>query len=161
MQQREEERNKKLMIRIEVLSVDNSAIRARMSHQGSVEYLCLNDIVKYLDRAEMIESGRVLKICKSVTRHPFKDGGRNRWAIKPYDIHYLINEVSGENGLIEDKCLRLQDWEINVPYRQQQYVVSDLRQREDGKVYPFGTVKRWTQAGREYIIELWNEKSGI
>ena len=90
-----------------------------MDEQGSVVYLCLNDILKYLRRSELIENGRVLKICKSVTRYPFKDGGRNRWAIKPFDVLYLINEVSGDNGMIAAKCDRLHDWINTLPMRMQ------------------------------------------
>ena len=103
------------MIKIEILMFEGSSIRLRATEHGSVEWLCLNDILKHLNRTDMIESGRMLKICRSIARHPFKDGGRNRWAIRPYDVHHLLRVVSTENGAISAKCQRLHEWVNSLP----------------------------------------------
>ena len=41
-------------------------------------------------------------------------------------------------------------WQCDVPY---------TWENSRGKVYTFGSTKRWTQAGRECIIELWRKKN--
>ncbi|MFR9545669.1 MAG: KilA-N domain-containing protein [Rikenellaceae bacterium] len=104
-----------MMNRTENLKFEDTWVRSIVNGQGHTQWLCLNDVLKYLDRGELIENGRILKICKGVTRLPFKDGGRNRWAIRPFEIHYLTGTLSGENGIIAAKCDKLREWIDSLP----------------------------------------------
>ncbi len=145
----------KAMIRIEILSFEKSKIRARVNEQGSVVYLCLNDILKYMDRNELIENGRVLKICKSVTRSPFKEGGRNRWAIKPFDVHYILQAVCSENGLIAAKCDRLSSWVNSLPMSMQSDVmVMPIVQSDEPVIFNYQDkfpITFKTDCGKTYV----------
>lgn len=122
------------MIKVEIVTFNSSSIRAKTDDQGSVEWLCLNDILKYLNRTDLIENGKVLKICKSVVRHPFKEGGRNRWAIKPYDVHYLLRVISTDNGKVAARCERIQEWINSLPINMPKSLKINSQSQFDGPV---------------------------
>ena len=62
--------------RLGTIPFEKSSIRAIFNEGESVEWLCLNDIVKALKRTEMIENGSAMRICKTSFRISFKEGGR-------------------------------------------------------------------------------------
>ncbi len=97
------------------IKFEGADIRALKSDSEAIVWLCLNDLLKVLGRSEMIENGAVVKICKGVTRHPFKDGGRNRWAIKPFEVTTLLRRISPENGMVAKLCERMQLWVDELP----------------------------------------------
>ena len=82
------------------IKFDKWPIRVIFNEYESVEWLCLNDVAKVLNRTDMVENGSAMKICKTSQRIPFKEGGRNRWGVKPYDTHTLFRVVSSDNGLV-------------------------------------------------------------
>ncbi|MDR1718031.1 MAG: KilA-N domain-containing protein [Prevotella sp.] len=70
-----------------------------------------------------------------------------------------ITTVLLNRFLIEQKICK---WEkkqyvVHTPYSALQCDVPYLWKNKRGKVYAFGKVKRWTKAGREYVIELWRK----
>ena len=108
------------------LKYDKTPIRMLFSEQGSIEWVCLNDILKSLSRKEMIDNGRITKICRSVQRISFKEGGRNRWGIKPHDIHYLLREIAPDSKMASSKCDKMQEWINSLPIQMQQNVKVSL-----------------------------------
>lgn len=97
------------------MKLEGVNIRALKSDSETIVWLCLNDIMKVLGRSEMIENGAVVKICKGVTRHPFREGGRNRWAIKPFEVTTLLRRIAPENGMVARLCHRIQQWIDELP----------------------------------------------
>lgn len=108
------------------IKFEKTPIRMRFNEQESIEWICLNDILKSLGRTEMIDNGRVAKVCRSVHRIPFKEGGRNRWGIKPYDVHYLLREISPDSKMVSLKCDRIQEWVNSLPIQMQNNVKVSL-----------------------------------
>lgn len=90
-------------------------IRAILQEDETVVWLCLNDLLKALDRVCMMDNGQAMRICKTSLRIPFKDGGRNRWGVKPYDVHFLLRAIRPENGMIAKVCDRMQEWINHLP----------------------------------------------
>lgn len=90
-------------------------IRAIVQEDETVVWLCLNDLLKVLDRVCMLENGQAMRICKTSFRIPFKTGGRNRWGVKPYDVHHLLRAIRPENGRIAKVCDRMQEWINGLP----------------------------------------------
>ena len=90
-------------------------IRAFESPNGGVEWICLNDVCRALSRDEMAQNGQAVKLCKTSHRLPFCKEGRNRWGIKPYDIHPLLRVVASENGMVAKVCDELQSWVNGLP----------------------------------------------
>ncbi len=103
--------------RIDTLLFEESPVRAIVSGDETIVWLCLNDLTKILDRTIMVENGQAMKLCKSAFRIPFKVGGRNRWGVKPYDVHNLLRPIRTENGRIAQVCDRLQSWINGLPVR--------------------------------------------
>lgn len=98
-----------------VVKFERAPVRVIFNTHESIEWLCLNDIAKVLGRAEMIDNGTAMKICKTSFRIPFKEDGRNRWGVKPFDLHSLLRVVSSENGMIEKVCDRMGKWVNQLP----------------------------------------------
>jgi phage antirepressor YoqD-like protein len=63
----------------------------------------------------MMDNGSAMRICRTSFRIPFKDGGRNRWGVKPYDVHNLLRTIRPENALVGKKCDRMQEWVNALP----------------------------------------------
>ena len=101
--------------RLGTIPFEKSPIRAIFNEGESVEWLCLNDIVKALKRTEMIENGSAMRICKTSFRISFKEGGRNRWGVRPFDLHPLLRVVSSENGMVAQICTRMESWINSLP----------------------------------------------
>lgn len=101
--------------RLGTIRFEDSPIRVVYNAYESVEWLCLNDIAKVLSRTEMIENGVAMKICKTAIRIPFKEGGRNRWGVKPHDVHTLLRVVSSDNGMVAKICRQLESWINTLP----------------------------------------------
>lgn len=83
-----------------VIQFWGAPIRVIYSSQEAVEWLCLNDLLKVLDRTCMMDNGTAMKLCRTSFRIPFKDGGRNRWGVKPHDVHNLLRVVQPENAIV-------------------------------------------------------------
>lgn len=90
-------------------------IRAILQEDETVVWLCLNDLLKVLDRVCMMDNGQAMRICRTSLRIPFKAGGRNRWGVKPYEVHKLLRVIRSENGKIAKVCDRMQEWINNLP----------------------------------------------
>lgn len=101
--------------KIGIIKFDDLPIRVILNENESVIWVCLNDVMKVLDRTGMIENGQVLKICRTSIRIPFKEGGRNRWGVKPYDLYNLLRIIAPENGLVAKKCAKMEDWINSLP----------------------------------------------
>lgn len=71
--------------------------------------------------------------------------------ISPHQLHQFLFE----EGICKYENKR---WVVYNAYRAWQCDVPYTWTNSFGKAYTFGSTKRWTQAGREYIIELWNQK---
>lgn len=106
--------------RIQALSFEESIVRAIIADDETVIWLCLNDLVKVLDRGVMVENGQAMKLCRTSFRIPFKEGGRNRWGVKPYDVHNLLRPIRTENGIVAAVCDRLQTWINSLPVAMEQ-----------------------------------------
>lgn len=63
-----------------------------------------------------------------------------------------LNRFLAEQNIIKFEGYR---WVVQMGFRALQTDVPYMWEKQDGKMYPTGSVKRWTKAGREYIIELW------
>ena len=63
------------------LNFEELSIRAILHEDETVVWLCLNDLLKALDRVCMMDSGQAMRICRTSFRVPFKEGGRNRWGV--------------------------------------------------------------------------------
>ena len=72
--------------------------------------------------------------------------------ITPYQLHQFLSE----EGICK---YEKRQWVVFPSYRAWQCDVPYLWENSHGKVYTFGSTKRWTQAGRECIIELWQRKN--
>lgn len=91
------------------------AIRVILREDETVVWLCLNDLLKALDRVCMMDTGQAMRICRTSHRVPFKEGGRNRWGVKPYDVHSLLRAIRSENGMIAKVCDRMEEWINGLP----------------------------------------------
>lgn len=98
-----------------VLKFEGAPIRLIYDDHESVQWVCLNDLLKILDRTCMMDNGSAMKICKTAFRIPFKDGGRNRWGVKPYDVHHLLRTIRPENAMVGKTCDGLQVWVNALP----------------------------------------------
>lgn len=98
-----------------VIKFNDAPIRMIFDERGAVIWICLNDLLKVLDRTCMMDNGQIIKICKTAFRIPFKVGGNNRWGIKPYDVHSLLRVIRSENALIAKICDNMQDWVNALP----------------------------------------------
>lgn len=72
--------------------------------------------------------------------------------ISPRQLHLFLAEegvckYEKRQWVVFPSC---RAWQCDVPY---------TWENSRGKVYTFGSSKRWTQAGRECIIELWRKKN--
>ena len=76
-----------------VVRFERTPIRIIYNGNKSVQWICLNDLLKALDRTSMMDNGSAMRICRTSLRIPFKDGGRNRWGVKPYDVHNLLRTI--------------------------------------------------------------------
>lgn len=101
--------------RLGVIQFENTPIRVIYNEQEAVEWLCLNDLLKILDRTCMMDNGQAMRLCKTSFRIPFKDGGRNRWGVKPHDVHNLLRTIRPENSKVGKICDDLQVWVNNLP----------------------------------------------
>ncbi len=101
--------------KIDILKFERTPIRVHIDEHGCVIWICLNDILKSLDRMEIIENGSVTRLCRGVLRMPFKEGGRNRWGIKPFEIHYILRNICSENSIIAKRCRDLEQWLNSLP----------------------------------------------
>lgn len=108
------------------IKFEKTPIRMRFDENESIEWICLNDLLKSLGRKEMVENGSVIKICRSAHRIPFKEGGRNRWGIKSHDVHYLLREIAPDSKMASLKCDKMQKWINTLPIRMQQKVKVSL-----------------------------------
>ena len=97
------------------LDFEKSPVRAILQKDETVVWLCLNDLLKVLDRVCMMDNGQAMRICKTSRRVPFKEGGRNRWGVKPYDVHNLLRAIRPENGMVAKVCDRMQEWINGLP----------------------------------------------
>lgn len=97
------------------INFDDMPIRLIYDERESVQWICLNDLLKVLDRTCMMDNGSAMKLCKTSFRIPFKDGGRNRWGVKPYDVHNLLRAIRPENSKVGKICDNLQVWVNNLP----------------------------------------------
>lgn len=69
----------------------------------------------------------------------------------PRDLHRFLHE--------EGICMySKQQWVVLPAYRAWQCDVPYTWENDRGEVFTFGSRKRWTQVGRECIIELWMKK---
>lgn len=71
--------------------------------------------------------------------------------ISPHQLHQF---------LFEEKICKYENkrWVVFNPYKAWQCDVPYTWTNSFGKAYTFGSTKRWTQMGRECIIELWKQK---
>lgn len=71
--------------------------------------------------------------------------------ISPHQLHQF---------LFEEKICKYENkrWVVFNSYKAWQCDVPYTWTNSFGKAYTFGSTKRWTQAGRECIIELWQQK---
>lgn len=101
--------------KIGVIRFEKKQVRVIHGEHDSVIWLCLYDVLKILGRVELIENGQAMKICRSAFRIPFKDGGRNRWGVKPFDLHPLLRTISSENGMVAKVCKKMEKWINSLP----------------------------------------------
>lgn len=71
--------------------------------------------------------------------------------ISPYNLHQFL----AEQGICK---YEKRQWVVFGAYRALQCDVPYTWTNNKGKAYTFGSTKRWTQAGREYILELWKQQ---
>lgn len=109
-----------------IVTFDSSPIRVILDGHESVVWLCLNDILKALGRTEMVENGSAMKICRSSFRIPFKEGGRNRWGVKPFDVHSLLRVVASDNRMIAKRCKEMEVWVNSLPVHMEHAAVVSL-----------------------------------
>lgn len=98
-----------------IIKFGDAPIRAIVNERELVVWLCLNDLLKVLDRTSMIDSGVAMKLCKTSFRIAFKEGGYNRWGVKPFDVHNLLRTIRPENSIAGKLCDELQVWVNNLP----------------------------------------------
>ena len=72
--------------------------------------------------------------------------------ISPYQLHQFL---AGEGICKYEK----RQWVVFPSYRALQCDVPYTWVNGRGKAFTFGSTKRWTQAGREYILDLWHRKN--
>ena len=70
--------------------------------------------------------------------------------ISPRSLHQFLLE----QGICK---YQKHQWLVFPAYRAWQCDVPYTWENAQGKVFTFGSAKRWTQVGREYIIELWKK----
>lgn len=98
-----------------VVKFEDTPVRLIFDERESVQWVCLNDLLKILDRTSMMDNGQAMRLCKTAFRIPFKDGGRNRWGVKPHDVHNLLRTIRPENSKVGKICDDLQVWINNLP----------------------------------------------
>lgn len=70
--------------------------------------------------------------------------------ISPYRLHQFLME----QGICS---YEKRQWVVKPKYQALQAEIPYLWTNPQGKTYAFGKIRRWTQAGREYIIELYRK----
>lgn len=71
--------------------------------------------------------------------------------VSPYQLHQFL----AEQGICK---YEKRQWIVFGAFRALQCDVPYTWTNSKGKAYTFGSTKRWTQAGREYILELWKQQ---
>ena len=74
--------------------------------------------------------------------------------ITPHELHKFLHD----NKILSEYETKKKQWVTGNAHAVLQVDVPYLWTNKYGKTYSFGTRKRWTKAGREYIIELWQAK---
>ncbi len=100
---------------LETLHFEKFPVRAILNENETVVWLCLNDLAKALGRGNMVDNGQAVRLCRTSIRISFKDGGRKRWGVKPYDVYNLLWPIRTENKRISKFCDRMQEWINNLP----------------------------------------------
>lgn len=70
--------------------------------------------------------------------------------ISPYRLHQFLME----QGICS---YEKRQWVVRSQYQALQAEIPYLWTNPQGKTYAFGKIRRWTQAGREYILELYRK----
>ena len=90
-------------------------IKAMENVGGEIEWLCLNDICCALGRDSRVDVGHAAQSCKTSCRRLFGEGKMQRWAVRPYDVNYLLRRVEKENTRVATICKELQMWINELP----------------------------------------------
>lgn len=94
---------------------NKSTIHYLPDSDRTVEWLCLNDICKVLQRREMMERGEAVALCRTSTQFPIYTNGKLFWFIRVYDLQSLTNKVRRENKHIARLCDELLKWACGLP----------------------------------------------
>lgn len=106
------------------------AIRVSRNYHGQL-HICATDVCDILKRSELLKHNKLLDICPSAMKMAFRRNGREHWAIRPSDMHRLIQMVRRETTLPRELINELEEWnnrllEIEVGEMQAQHYTDSV-----------------------------------
>lgn len=73
--------------------------------------------------------------------------------VTPYHLHMFLKDMG-----IVTYSPKKKEWSVNNEYKSLQFDVPYYWTNKHGKRYRSGCKRRWSHTGRDYILNLWNEK---
>lgn len=114
----------------------DTSIRVSRNYYGQ-QYICAVDVCDIIKRSELLKDGAILNICPTAMKMTFRRNGKECWAIRPGDMHILIQLVRRESILPREVIDELEEFgnkifEIEASEMQaQHYVDTTVKFKDD------------------------------
>ena len=70
----------------------DTSIKVSRNYYGH-QYICMADVCEITKQREILKDGAILNLCPSALKMTFRRNGREYWAIRPSDMHTIIQLV--------------------------------------------------------------------
>lgn len=87
----------------------DTSIKVSRNYYGQ-QYICAADLCDIIKRGDLLKDGAILNICPSAMKMTFRRNGREYWAIRPSDMHTLIQLTRRESILPRELIDELEDF---------------------------------------------------
>lgn len=87
----------------------DTSIKVSRNYYGH-QYICMADVCEIIKQRELLKDGAILNLCPSAMKMTFRRNGREYWAIRPSDMHTIIQLVRRESILPRDLIDELEDF---------------------------------------------------
>lgn len=85
-------------------------VRILFGDDKALAWINLQDLCKVLGRDETRDIKEAIRVCPSCIQIPFRQKGREMWAVSPYDVYKLMRPMRKENALIARNCDKVEAW---------------------------------------------------
>ena len=87
----------------------DTSIKVSRNYYGH-QYICMSDVCEIIKQREILKDGAILNLCPSALKMTFRRNGREYWAIRPSDMHTIIQLVRRESILPRDLIDELEEF---------------------------------------------------